>query len=426
MVKRERVPALSSNTPTLQLSNIPTFQHSNVPTFQHSRLPRFCPGIDTLLGRNKRWLAGRRVGLVSHLAAVDSRGCLTAERLWRDPDVELVCLMGPEHGFFGRAGAGARCGSRRHPAWGIPVYSLYGRHRRPTPGMLRGLDTIIFDLQDLGARCYTYVSTLRLVLEAAAEAGQEVIIADRPVPLPLTVDGPVTEPGFGSFVALVGTPLSYGMTPGETACWLKTSLRLDVRLRVARMQGYFRQAPGGPGWPPWVPPSPAIVSWESAMCFPATVCFEALGAIDHGRRTGQPFQLLGARWMRGEETAEALSAQELPGVRFYAHRFDASPREERAKLLDGVRMAVVDPARYRPALTAVTIVAVLQALYGTGRVWAADRSRPEFFDKLFGTDTVRKALLDGEAPRTIAKGWAAPLRAFRQTRRNVLLYSQDR
>lgn len=382
----------------------------------------FRPGIDVLLRDHKAWLRGKRVALVSHIAAVDSRGCTTAERLWRDTGVELVCLMGPEHGFFGRAGAGQACRSRRHPAWGIPVYSLYGAARKPTARMLRGVDTIVVDLQDLGFRCYTYLSTLCLVLEAAAEAGCAVIVADRPVPLPRVVDGPVTEPSCRSFVSLVDTPLSTGMTPGEAARWIQHDRMLDIDLRVAPMTGYDRPAPGGPCWPPWIPPSPAIVSWESALCYPATVCFEALGAIDHGRATSLPFQLVGVPWMKGAEVVSALTARKLPGVRFYAHRYDAQPRQLRPRVLDGVRMVVTDPVRYRPALTSVTLVACLQGLYGTRRVWAPRASRPEFFDKLFGTARVREALLEGEDARAIARRWGGPVQRFKREREGVLLY----
>jgi uncharacterized protein YbbC (DUF1343 family) len=382
----------------------------------------FLPGIDTLLSRHKDWLAGRRLGLVSHLAAVDSEGCLSAERLWRDRDLHLACLMGPEHGFFGRGGAGELCPHAKHPDWAIPVYSLYGDARKPTPAMLRRLDAIVFDLQDLGARCYTYVSTLRLVLEAAAEAGKEVIVADRPVPLPRVIDGPIAREDHMSFVALVRTPISYGMTPGETALWLKRDLGLDVRLRVAKMAGYGRDPGRGPSWPPWLPPSPAIVSWESAMCFPVTVFFEALGAVDHGRRTGLPFQTIGAPWIRGQEVAAFMTALRLPGVRFYAHRYDSRPREPTPRLVDGIRLAVTDPARFRPVLTAVCLIHGLQELYGRRRVWAKADTRPDFFDKLFGTAEVREALLDGEDGRTVASRWDRELARFRVSRRPCLLY----
>jgi len=381
------------------------------------------PGIDVLLSRRRSWVAGRRVGLVGHQAAVDRQGCTTAERLWRDPDVALTCLLGPEHGFFGRAGAGVACAHARHRSWRIPVYSLYGAQRKPTPAMLRKVDVLVVDLQDLAVRCYTYVSTLKLVIEAAAAAGKEVIVADRPVPLPRTVDGPVIAPGCESFVAAVHAPLCYGMTPGETALWIRDRYAPSARVRVAPMSGYHRAAAPPPGAPPWLPPSPGIATWEAAACYPATVCFEALGAIDHGRRTRLPFQVFGARWMHGMETAEALNEARLPGVAFYAHCYDARPADRDPAPLDGVRMALTRPHAFRPARTAVTLVATLQQLYGQRRVWNARASRPAFFDQLFGTPAVREALQDGEAPAAIAAQWRSGLARFRRERNKVRLYA---
>ena len=382
----------------------------------------FLPGLDVLLGRHARWLKGARVGLVSHQAAVDRAGGGAAERLRRDGRFRLACLMGPEHGFFGAAGAGETCGHARHPDWGLPVYSLYGDTRRPTADMLRRVDVVVFDIQDLGVRAYTYCSTLRFVLEAAAACGKPVIVADRPVPLPRVTDGPVTDPAFASFVAQIPAPLAYGMTPGETALWLRAELALDLDLRVAPMRGYRRQAGRGADWPPWVPPSPAMASWETAMCYPATVAFEALGAVDYGRGTRLPFQVLGAPWMRGEKTAVALERRRLPGVRFYAHRYESRAAGAAPVTLDGVRMAVVDPGRFRPALTSAAIVRQLQRLYGVERVWEEGRSRPEFFDKLWGTDAVRRGLLRGDDEYAIAARWRAGLARFRKGRAMCLLY----
>lgn len=380
------------------------------------------PGIDILLHKHLDWLRGRRVGLVSHMAAVDGRGCTAAQRLREAQGVRLAALLGPEHSFYGARGAGARCRDMRHPDWGLPIYSLYGETRKPTPRMLANLDTLVFDLQDLGVRCYTYVSTLRYTLEAAAEAGREVIVADRPIPLPRTVDGPLTQEECRSFVSLIDAPLSYGMTPGETALWLKARLGLSLELRVAKMAEYRRDAGRGADWPPWAPPSPAMLSWESAMCYAATVCFEGLGAVDAGRATTLPFQLVGAPWTRGEELAEALNARALPGVRFYPHRYDSRPRDPKPRMLDGARMAVVEPHRFRPALTAVTLVRTLMDLYGKRRVWARLSARPDFFDKLFGTRAVREALLDGEAPAAIAARWEPELARYRAEREKALLY----
>ena len=267
---------------------------------------RFTTGITTLLQNKQHWLENRRVGLVSHPAAVDSKGRSSTELLRSVCHERLVALFGPEHGFWGTAAAGQNVRSQKHPLWRIPVYSLYGKHRKPTAAMLENLDTIVFDLQDIGARPYTCVGTLRYVLEAAARHGKAVIVADRPVPLPSVIDGPVPEPKFESFVASIQSPVVYGMTPAETAVWLKTILGLNVSLNVAKMRNYWRQTSRGPGWPPWIPPSPGIASWESACCYTTTVFCEALPAIDNGRGTGLPFQLFGAPWINSRAVTECL------------------------------------------------------------------------------------------------------------------------
>jgi len=380
----------------------------------------FLPGIDVLLSQNRTWLSGKRIGLVSHMAAVDSKGRLSAQRL--HDNARLACIMGPEHGFYGMAGAGEFCNDSKHPYWNIPIFSLYGDTRKPTQKMLRNVDTIVFDIQDIGARPYTFVSTLRYVLEAAAEMKKDVIVADRPIPLPVTTDGPVAEEKFSSFVAMVPTPMSYGMTPGETALWLKETLGLKLNLKVAEMQGYFRQTEREENWPPFIPPSPAIVSWESAACFPATVFCEGLTSIDCGRKTCLPFQLLGAKWMNGTEVAEFLTELKLPGVSFITHRYSSRPHEKNKIILDGIWMIITDRHIFRPILTAVAMIHCLQELYGRDRVWDRKTTRPDWFDKLFGTDSVRLALLDGEDGKTIAARWDKNLAIFKRSRQEKLLY----
>jgi uncharacterized protein YbbC (DUF1343 family) len=382
----------------------------------------FLPGIDVLLSRHRDWLKGARVGLVSHAAAADREGCTTAERLWRHPDVSLTCLFAPEHGYFGRAGAGALCRSQRHPDWRIPVYSLYGSQRSPTSRMLRSIDILVVDLQDIGSRCYTYVSTLFNVLEAAAAASKPVVVLDRPVPLPDVVDGPVMDERWRSFVAHVRAPLAYGMTPAEAARWMVRAYGLEVDLRVAPMRGYHRDAGRRSDWGPWLPPSPGMRSWESAMCFPATVIFEAFPHMDHGRATNLPFQVFGAPWLDGTAVVEGLDGLRLPGVRFHAHPYDPRPWTAPGAILRGVRLTVTDPARFRPACTAVAMMEVLLAMYGPLRLFRPGAFRAEWFDKLMGTDAVRVALEAGESAATIAATWRSGLRQFGRERRDALLY----
>ena len=388
----------------------------------------FLPGIDVLLTRHRHWLEGKRIGLVSHLAAVDARGMTSAERLWRDRApardraFTLRALFGPEHGFFGLGGAGEKLWHRHHPAWGIPVYSLYGPARRPTPAMFKNLDVIVVDLQDLGARCYTFVATLRYVLEQAAAMGKEVVVADRPIPLPRIVDGPMLAPAFESFVACVRAPLHYGMTSGEMALWFKANLGLDVSLRVARMQGYARAPSRGADWPPWIPPSPGIRAWETGQCYLATVFCEALPAIDNGRASNLAFQVFAAPWLKSAPVCARLNARRLPGVAFYAHPYKTTAADT---VFDGVRLAVTNPNIFHPVYTGISILACLQELYGRRKVWKHAGTREDFFDKLYGTDTVRRALQAGAAPEQIRRTWVKSQQAFAPSRAASLLYPSE-
>lgn len=381
-------------------------------------MPRtaFAPGITTLLENHPRWLRNRRIALLSHPAAVDTLGCSSAQRLL-DRGVRLVSLMGPEHGFLGAALAGEKVRTLRHPVWKIPVHSLYGATRRPTPRMLADVDAVVFDLQDLGARMYTYGSTLRLLLEAAAEEKKTVIVADRPIPLPTQCDGPITEPPFESFVAAMPVAMVHSMTPGEAARWIKSHYRLDVDLKVAPMRGYRREPKRQSDWPPWIPPSPGIVSWESAQCYPALVFLEAFGAIDHGRSAGLSFQLLGADWIPGEELCRNLNARRLPGILFHPHVYSLP-----AGRMTGARLTVTDARIFEPIYTSLHIVTALQELRGAAALWQAPQARPEFFDKLYGTDRVRLALQRGESPEAIRSAWSPALASFRKARKDALLY----
>ena len=385
-------------------------------------MPRFLPGIDTLVRDHRDWFVNRRVALLTHQAAVNTAGVSSAELLWCDRETQLVLLMTPEHGFYGAAGAGDPVRSHRHPVYGLPVYSLYGTARRPHERLLRRIDALIVDLQDLGARPYTYVSTLRYALEACADAGTPVIVADRPVPLPRIVDGPGLTPGYESFVACIRAPMCYGMTPGEAALWLKTNLRLDLDLRIAPMRGYARDPRRGPDWPPWVPPSPGIRSWESAACYLSTVFTEALPSLSCGRTTTLPFQLLGSPWMDGPAVADELNAARLPGVRFHPHPFVNPSGVFAGRLLSGIRMVVHDPNTFHPLRVAVHALAVLTAMHGCRRVWSAAGSRPDFFDKLFGSSAVRESLLAGESATHIVDSWCPDIGAFTRSRRACLLY----
>lgn len=379
---------------------------------------RFLPGIEVLARFKRNWLKGRRIGLVSHPAAVGANGAPAAEILLK-AGARLAALFGPEHGFFGTETAGREIENTIHPRWKVPVFSLYGKTRRPPAAMLARVDALVFDLQDLGARPYTYVSTLRYLLEAAAENRKPVIVADRPIPLPRVIDGPMLDEKFSSFVGCVPAPMCYGLTPGETARWLQRGLALDLDLKIAEMRNYFRQSRREKDWPPWIPPSPGIRSWETGYCYLATVFGEAMPAINIGRNSNLVFQVFSAPGIKSQALGKLLNRFNLPSVNFYPHPYK-SP--DNTKIFDGVRLAVHTPARFRPVTTSVFILAAIQKIGGLDLVWQQKGTRPDFFDQLYGTDQVRRALQAGEPPQDIVRAWQKPLAKFNAIRRRLLLY----
>ena len=359
-------------------------------------------GIDVYSSLAERIDSGARIGLLSHQAAISADGRTSAQVLRQLLGPRLVALFGPEHGFFGQAGPGVKTSFRRHPDWKIPVYSLYGSVRRPTPAMLRKIDTLIVDFSDLGVRCYTYFGTLLYALQACAEAGVRVIVLDRPIPA-YPVDGPMLEPGLESFVAPAAVPMVYAMTPGESALWLDGAVGIGAELEVVKMKGWRRDRYPASDF---IPPSPGIKSTESAAVYAATVFTEALPAVDCGRDGALAFRLLGAPWMNGIDVCAALDRLRHPGVSFSPHRYTPGGGRYAGQELHGIRISVTDIGKFKPVGTSISILSVLGALYGKSRLWEAEGSRPEWFDKLYGNRQTRQELMDGVAPDAICRGWS--------------------
>lgn len=405
-----------------------------------------------------RALRRARIGLVSHAAAVGADGVAALDRLCA---VGLAprAVFTPEHGYWGAGGAGENIRDEVHPLFRVPIHSLYGARRAPTPEMLDALDLLLVDLQDLAVRCYTYVSTLRDVLEAAAAAGKPVIVADRPDPLAAIVDGPMLDRDHESFIGRIPAPFVYGMTIGETARWLAAALRLDLDLTIAPMRGY-RADGRRPARAVWLPPSPGIRTWESAGCYPATVFCEALPLLradrggllsfqvvaaaqaskpttasfpSLGRNVGPSFQALETRSpasRRRPGAARAPAAElaawnavrdlELPGARLCFHRY-----RDADGWVEGARIAVTDPAAWRPAGAAVRILERWQRAFGAAALWEAPGARPEFFDRLLGEGRTRAALRSGQPAAAILRAWnTAERRAFEGARAQALLYER--
>ena len=332
------------------------------------------PGIETIPAD---WLEGRRAGLVAHPASRVSDGRHSAEFL-RDAGVDLRALFGPEHGFFGRGGAGENIPDAAHAEWALPIFSLYGDTRSPTAAMLDLVEVVVFDIQTIACRAYTYVSTLRLLMEACAAHGKILVVADRPDPLMLTPpDGPLLDPACASFVGLIPAPFCFGMTPGETALFLRDALKLDaLDLRVSPCLGLSRSQSLRQIYPAWHATSPAIVSLENALCFPLTVFLEALPMVDHARGTPLAFQCIGSP----HADLSDLELPPFPGVRVSSCDYS----DKAGQALRGLRFEVLDPGAYRPAAAACALISALERRLGPA-LWDFPGSRPGFYAQLWGT-----------------------------------------
>jgi uncharacterized protein YbbC (DUF1343 family) len=386
-------------------------------------------GAEVLVRGGLERLAGTRVGLiVNQTSRVDTAHLVDV--IDRAEDVELAALFAPEHGLEGRADAGAEIEGGRDSRTGTPLYSLYGGERRAPPAeVVRSLDVLIFDVQDVGARCYTYVSTMGRAMQVAAQEGTAFLVLDRPNPLGGTrVGGFVLEPEHRSFVGLYPIPMRHGLTVGELARMLRGEGWLDgveeLRLDVVPVEGWTRSEPWMASNRPWTPPSPNIPTPETAMVYPGTVFFEATAASE-GRGTTHPFQLVGTPWADGSELAATMQNRGLPGVRFEAARFTpesrpgASDPKLDGTLLEGVRLRVTDPDVYRPVATGIHL---LHAFYHRAPSPSGFLARPEWLTKLAGTERLLAMLRDGARPETIVAAWEGEVQRFRDLRAPYLLY----
>lgn len=376
-------------------------------------------------------LDGKRVGLVvNHTARVDTTHLI--DLIAAAPNVELAALFGPEHGLRGTADAGEKIADGRDERTGAPVYSLYGETRKPTPDMLRDTDVLVFDIQDIGARFYTYISTMGLAMQAAAEQGIPFVVLDRPNPLGGNyVSGFVLEPEHASFVGQYPIPMVHGMTVGELARMIRDESMMEglerLDLQVVEMEGWRRDML----WPetglPWIPPSPNIPDFETALVYPGPVLFEATSASE-GRGTRQPFVQVGAPWLDGQAAADSLNAQGLPGVRFEAIVFTpesipgmASHPKLEGQTLEGIRHILTDERAFRPVETGIHVLDVFrrQAASNTPEELV---SRPAGMARLAGTQRLLNMLKQGASPETVIASWEREVLAFREMRTASLLY----
>lgn len=377
-------------------------------------------GLEVLAREGSRLLAGKRVGLVTNHTGLDSRLKSTIDILAESSEVELTAIFGPEHGVRGETQAGEKVASVVDEKTGLPVYSLYGDTTRPTPEMLAGLDALVYDIQDVGVRFYTYVSTMAYAMQAAAAGGIEFFVLDRPNPLGgLVTEGPVLRKEFASFVGVYPIPVRYGMTVGELAGLLNAEFGIGARLRVIRMEGWRRGMWFDDTGLPWVKPSPNIPTLASATVYPGTCFIEGFATVSEGRGTDRPFEWVGAPWIDGPALARRLNELRLPGVRFGARELTPAFSKNAGRVCGGVEMNVTDRAVFRPVAAGLHLVAAILDMYTEDATWAHGGSH---FDRLMGTDRVRALLQEGVEASEIIASWEADLEAFQKVREGYLLY----
>ena len=383
-------------------------------------------GLDVLLGDDALIgeLRVRRVGLVTNASAITRRAQPILEAL-RAVGVNLAGLFSPEHGLTGVAVAGEAVASSIEPRTGLPVHSLYGSTKKPTPAMLSGIDVMLFDLQDVGARFYTYTTTLAYTLAACAENGVELIVLDRPNPIGgIEIEGPVLEAGFESFVGHGKLPIRYGLTMAELArlyAALDPATRSSaIGLRTIRMRGWQRGMHFDATYLPWAAPSPNMPHAGTALLYPGLGPAGEGANLSIGALTPLPFERIGAPWLDGETLATKMNELELPGVRFRATRFVPTARQYcyADVVCHGVQVHVMTPVTFRPIATGLHLMHTIKRMHPSDWHWNASH-----FDLLMGNAHTRTELDAGASVAELMRGWQAGQGAFEAARREVMLYA---
>ncbi len=392
-------------------------------------------GIEVLEGRGFDGLVGKNVGLVTNPSGVDRNLRSTIDILHEAPGVNLKALFAPEHGVRGDAYAGSHVEDFKDPKTGIPVYSVYGANRKPSKKMLQGLDIVVYDIQDVGSRSYTFISTLGLVMRACAENDIEVMVLDRPNPLGGNkVEGCLVEPGFHSFVSEFKIPYIYGLTVGELAILLNEEglncgekgdeAPLKCRLSVIPMEGWHRNMLYQDTNLPWVLPSPNIPYPQSAVNYPSSgIAGEFQGYLNIGVGYTLPFEVFAAEWIDADALKARLDSYNLPGVAFRTIHFKPFSGSLQGKLIHGVQFHYTD---YEAACCTLTQFYVMQAvneLYPDRNPFALSKGRNSMFDKVCGTDYVRTAFGKRLQVRDIADYWSKDVEAFRKLSRKYWIYN---
>ena len=404
---------------------------------------RVIPGVEVFLEHHLELVKGKRIGLVTHPAGVDSQVRSTVELLLRLPQLKLVALYGPEHGVRGNAQAGEYVPFYLDQQYHLPVFSLYGQTMKPAPGMLKnideymrqfdtehtgklpqgemvnGIEVLVIDLQDIGTRVYTYIATMAYCLQTCAENDIEAIVLDRPNPINgVDLEGPLLDyPEFSSFVGLYPIPLRHGMTIGELAkLFNEKYLSKKAKLTVIPMRNWRRGLWHNETGLPWVMPSPNMPTLETATVYPGQVFLEGTN-LSEGRGTTRPFELLGAPWLDGYELAHRLNALKLPGVMFREAWFTPTFSKFSGERCGGVQLHVSDRNSYRSFVTMLHILRTIMEL-APGKL----QFHAKYFDKIMGSSRIRLALQQQTGVAEMIASYAQEAQGFSELRRAYLIY----
>jgi uncharacterized protein YbbC (DUF1343 family) len=387
-------------------------------------------GLESVLNEFPPILMGKNIGILCHAASITSDFTHISEVFFKTRDCRLVALFGPQHGIYGQTQDNMiEWQSQRHPVFDIPLYSLYGEHRKPTAEMLKGIDVFIIDLQDVGARLYTYIWTVKLCMESCSEAGISVCLLDRPNPVGrLPFDGPVLKKEYFTFVGGASIPMCHRMTMGEMAMWMKEKYYPSCNLHIIWMKNWKRSSLFSDTGLPWVLPSPNIPTAQTAAVYPGTVLIEALN-LSEGRGTTIPFELFGAPFINREGLKKELDTRHIPGCVFRQHDFIPTFNKFSGELCHGFQIHITDLDSFKPVQTALEI---FDAIIETSPLDSLRFKLPPYeyeyklmpFDILSGDSGMRETLISRADIKIEKERWLFEIEEFRKEFLEIAAYAE--
>lgn len=383
-------------------------------------------GIEVLKEQNFKCLEGKRVGLITNPTGVDNQLKSTIDILHEAPNVELVALYGPEHGVRGDVHAGDKVDNDADPSTGLPVFSLYGKTRKPTPEMLKGIDVLVYDIQDIGCRSFTYISTMGIAMEAAAENNLEFVVLDRPNPVGgLKIEGNLAEEGYISFVSQFKIPYLYGLTCGELAVMLNEEKMLEkqCKLHIVKMKGWKRKMDYTQTGLQWIPSSPHIPHPHSAFFYPVSGILGELGYVSIGVGYTIPFQMFAAQWMKAEELATRMNSLKLPGIIFRPIHLKPFYSVGKGEQMQGIQVHITDLQKAPLSDIQFYLMQEIAALYPDRAVFDhANKDRFRMFDLVSGSNQIRERFSQNNRWEDIRDYWYKDVEDFRKLSKKYYLY----